>query len=79
LVTLSDSHCQLIVVVAQSVDYHILLLETLFNNSDFLRVSEGVLASDDLFELLPEAAAFVDVKLHLNLNLSHLGRFDVPL
>lgn len=69
----------LVVFVAKTGDDHLLLLKAFLDDADLLRVGEGVLASDDLFELGAQPSALVDVKLHLDLDLRDLGRLDVPL
>ena len=55
-----------------------MLLEALFDDPYLLRIGKGVFAADDLFELLPQTGALIDVELHFNLDLRDLGRLDVP-
>lgn len=67
------------VLISQFSNDKLLLLETLFDNTDFLGVSKGVLRLDDFLKLTTETSTFVNVKLHFNLYLSELRRFDVTL
>jgi hypothetical protein len=43
----------LFILIAQLCNGHFLLLETFLDNADFLRISEGILAPNDLFKLCP--------------------------
>jgi len=74
-----ESNKNFIILIPQTGDHHLLLLETLFNYADLLRISEGILAADDFLELCAESGALIDVKFHFDFDLSNLGRFDVSL
>lgn len=69
----------LIVLIAQTCNHHLLLLEAFLDDSDFLRIGKRILASDNLLKLGPEASALVYIELHLYFNLGYLGRLDVSL
>lgn len=78
-VLLIEGHDKILILVSQLSDGKLLLLETLFNDADLLGVGKGVLRLDDFLELAAKTGALVDVKLHFDLYLSELSRFDVTL
>ena len=50
----------------------IALLKFLLDDLELLWVGEGILAFDDLFELVTEAGTFIDIHLVLHLELLQL-------
>lgn len=72
LVSLIERCHQLVVLISKSANEHVLLLEALLYDADFLRISKGIFASNDFLKLLSESSAFIDIKLHFNFDLSNL-------
>jgi hypothetical protein len=74
-----ESNNNFVILIPQTGDDHLLLLETLFNYADLLRISKGIFTADHFLKLCAEPGTLIDVKFHFDFDLSDLGRFDVSL